>query len=229
MQTVILCGGKGSRMGATSGNIPKPLITIGDRPVLWHLMKYFSHFGFSDFILCLGYKGGMIREYFESSKEKWNIEFADTGLESTKSERLAKIKRLIEGDFFVSYGDDLTDASLHDIVSFHKKHRPVVTLTAVRLQSPYGILKTSNEKITGFAEKPLLNEWINGGYMAAGMELFGYLKLGELEEKVFPALAKEGKICAYKHSGSWKSMNTMKDNAELNELWSQGRAFWKVW
>ena len=231
MKVVILCGGKGERMGEISSLMPKPLIPIGGRPVLWHIMKKFSVHGFNDFVLCLGYRGEQIRDYFRYNSHEWNIEFVDTGIDAQKSERLVKIKdRLDSEDFFLCYGDDLSDVDVTKILETHRKSGKIVTLTAIRLASPFGMIEMdSNGNVIDFKEKPVLDHWINGGYMVVNNRIFDYLHEGELETQVFTKLAKDKSIDAYKHFGIWKSMTTLKDNTDLNNMWSNGTAFWKNW
>ncbi|MBI2598114.1 MAG: NTP transferase domain-containing protein [Candidatus Diapherotrites archaeon] len=232
MKTVILCGGKGTRMSALTEKIPKPLVAIGEKPVLWHIMKIYASQGFDSFVLCLGYKGSEIKKYFEkNNSEKWKIEFADTGENSTKSQRLEKVKKLISDEnFFLAYGDDLSNVDLKKLKKFHEKNKKIVTVTAVKMESPFGILETNaKNEIIKFYEKPILDYWLNGGYMVLNKKIFNYLKFGELEKEVFEKLVREKEIQAFKHSGEWKTMNTLKDNQELNELWENGKAFWKIW
>lgn len=234
MKAIILCGGKGVRMGEITEAVPKPLVKVGDRPILWHIMKIYASYGHTEFIFLLGYKGEMIREYFsqqENVEPTWHIDFVDTGLEATKSERLAKAKDLVDSEhFFLAYGDDLADINIRRVLKYHEYMDTIVTLTAVKLVSPYGILQLGEENmITQFQEKPLLDSWINGGFMACKRELFDYLHLGELEADVFQHLAEKEKICAYKHKGAWKSMNTLKENRELNKDWDSPQPFWKMW
>lgn len=219
-------------MGSISEKIPKPLVLIGDKPVLWHIMKIYAAQGFSDFILCLGYKGEKVREYFEKNREDgWRISFVETGAESTKSERIKRVRDLIDGeDFFLAYGDDVTNIDLHRVLEFHRKAGSIITITAVRMPSQFGIVEIDGSSlVTRFREKPVLNEWINGGFMVVNREVFDYIHLGELESEVFEALAAQKKISAFIHIGEWKAMNTLKDSIELNELWETGKAFWKTW
>ncbi len=232
MKTVILCGGKGTRMGDASEKIPKPLMQIGEKPVLWHIMKLYSSYGFEDFILCLGYRGEKIKEYFENNNhEKWKIEFVETGENSTKSQRLLKIKSLIDDEnFFVSYGDDVSNVDFNKLLKFHEYMGLTATVTGVKLISHFGVIEMNEDNvITHFKEKPTLEYWMNGGFMVFNKKIFNCLDSGELEDVVFPELAKNRQICAYKHKGQWKSMNTLKDNLELHDLWINGKAFWKVW
>lgn len=230
---VILCGGKGTRMGTLTEEIPKPLIFIGEKPILWHILKIYASQGVNDFILCAGDKGDKIRAYFQNNNhEKWNIQLVDTGMNSTKSERLQKVKHLIRGDiFFLAYGDDVADINLTQLLDFHKSRGVIVTITAVRMLSPFGILEKDSDTglITEFREKPKLNKWMNGGFMAVTKEIFNYLEFGELESHVFNELVRIKQICAYNHEGEWRSMNTLKDVIDLNNLWENKNAFWKIW
>jgi glucose-1-phosphate cytidylyltransferase len=228
MKTVIFCGGRGIRLSEHTFDVPKPMIPIGGKPVLWHIMKYYSSFGFNEFILCLGYKGEKIREYF--SKSEWDITMVDTGEDSLKSERLLKVKDLVGETFFVAYGDDLTDANIKSVLEYHKKKGKVATLTATRPVSQYGIINIDNsDNVTSFEEKPAMKEWINGGFFVFNKEIFDYFRKGwELENEIFKSLAEKRQICAYRHNGFWKCMNTLKDVNELNDLWNNNPP-WKKW
>lgn len=233
MKVVILCGGEGMRLREYTENIPKPLIEIGGKPILWHIMKMYKYYGFNDFILCLGYSGEKIKEYFEKNEHEFeNIKFADTGLKSNKAERLKMVENLIDTDnFFLAYGDDISDVNIKKILDFHEKNNKIVTLTSVNLMSQYGILKLNeNDEIIKFVEKPVLEHWINGGFFVINKKIFDYIKKGmELEDDVFRKLAKERNIAAFKHKGFWKSMNTLKDVKELNDMWKTDEISWKVW
>lgn len=232
MQVVILCGGKGARLREYTEEIPKPLVMIGDRPILWHIMKYYSSFGHKEFVLCLGYKGEMIRKSFRDNGDGWKITFLDTGLESNKGERLKKAKPYItEEDFLASYGDDVADVDINKAVELHKKLSKTVTLTAVRMESQFGIMDINeNNEITKFKEKPLLDCWINGGFFVMKRRIFDEIKEGwDLEKETFNHLAQTCQIAAYRHTGFWKCMNTFKDTEELNEMWEKGNTPWKNW
>lgn len=233
MKVVILCGGKGTRLKELTEDMPKPLIEIGGKPILWHIMKIYSHYGFNDFILCLGYKGKLIEDYFKNNNsENWNIEFVDTGEESNKGQRIKGIEQYIkEENFFVAYGDDVADVNIREILNFHIKNNKMVTLTAVNPSSQFGIMEiSSNNEIIEFKEKPKLDHWINGGFFVFNKKIFSCIKDNyDLEKETFEDLVKEKQICAYKHEGFWKCMNTFKDTIELNELWNQNKAPWKVW
>lgn len=235
MQVVILCGGKGTRMGSLTTETPKPLLKVGDQAVLWHLLKRFSSFGHTEFILCLGYLGEQIRDYFsqkENQEENWNINFVDTGLESSKSERIMKIQHLItENNFLLSYGDDLSAVDVPALTKFHLQHGKAVTLTSVPLHSDFGVLEL-NEKnqVRQFREKPRLSEyWINGGFYVCNKEVLKHLYKGEFEEKVLPELAHDEEVVAFKFEGFWKSMNTNKDVNEFNQMVKEGKLPWKNW
>ena len=229
MKVVLLCGGKGTRLRELTEDIPKPLVEIGGKPILWHIMKTYSHHGYNDFILCLGYKGEKIKEYFKDSP--WNISFVDTGLDANKSSRLKQIESLIDSDkFLLAYGDDVSDVNISEVVDKHKAHGKMVTLTAIPLQSNFGILDMNDDNhVTNFKEKPKLDHWFNGGFFVMNKEIFNHLDKGELEKEVFEHLASLNQIVAHKHDGFWKCMNTFKDTQELNEMWEKGEAVWKVW
>ncbi|MBI4019246.1 MAG: glucose-1-phosphate cytidylyltransferase [Candidatus Aenigmarchaeota archaeon] len=230
MEVVMLCGGKGMRMRPHTENIPKPMMSVGDMPIMEHLMKYFLYFGHTKFIACLGYRKEAIESYFNNSE--WDIKLVDTGEETSKSERLKKIAELIKGDsFFLSYGDDLSTVNLEDLYAFHKKNNALVTVTAVRLVSPYGIIKMdSRGKIIDFKEKPVLDHYINGGFFVMDKSVLNMMKDGDdLEKDVLPRIAAMGRLYAFRHDGFWASMNTHQDNIMLNDLWSKGKAEWKIW
>ncbi|MBN4049041.1 NTP transferase domain-containing protein [archaeon AH-315-M20] len=228
MQVVILCGGKGTRLSEYTEEIPKPLVEVGNKPILHHLMNFYASFGYKDFILCLGYKGEKIKDYFKDHKDL-NIEFVETGENSNKAERLMKVKdKIKDNTFLLSYGDDLSDININEVIEFHKKNSKIVTLTAVPLISPFGIIEVNeNQEVTQFKEKPKLNHLMNGGFYVMEKEIFNHIKEGyDLEKETFEEFAKQNQIVAFKHNGFWKSMNTLKDVIELNELYAKGNAPW---
>ncbi len=261
MKVAILCGGKGTRLRELTGVLPKPLVEIGGKPILWHIMKIYSYYGFNDFILCLGYKGEMIKEYFmnqadwryndfildfKSKKheiiykannykvkhEDWKITFVDTGQETNTGGRIKKIEEYIGGDdFFVTYGDGLSDIDLNKLLDFHKKNKKIATITCVNPPSQFGVVEINEEGIiTKFEEKPLLNQWISGGFFVFNKRIFDYIRENDiLEKEPFEKLAKERQAIAYKHKGFWKCMDTYKDTRVLNELWKNNKAYWKKW
>ena len=230
MKTVILCGGKSIRMGVDSP--PKALIKIGKKPILWHIMRYYSSYGFRDFIICLGYKGNYIRKYFKGSKE-FNINFVDTGLETNTGGRIKKIERYInEENFFATYGDGLSDLDLKRLYRFHLEHKKVATITAVKPRSQFGIMSIDpkTELVEQFEEKPILDYWVNGGFFVFSRDVFKYLREDDiLEKETFSRLLAKNSICAFKHRGFWMCMDTYKDNQKLNEIWNKGETPWKKW
>ncbi len=233
MKTVILCGGRGMRLGEHGINVPKALIEIGGKPLLWHILKYYSHFGLNDFVLCLGYLGSEIHAYFEANPANWNITFADTGLDTNTGGRIKSIKTHIgeDEDFCVTYGDGLANVSLSSLLKFHQKHQKIATLTAVNPRSQFGVLHLDAENsVTEFQEKPLLREWINGGFFVFNRRIFDYLNDDSiLEREPFEQLAREREVIAFKHEGFWKCLDTYKDNLEFNQLWDDNEAAWKIW
>jgi glucose-1-phosphate cytidylyltransferase len=230
MKTVILCGGRGTRLG--SEELPKALLPIGERPILWHIMNIYAHYGFRDFVLCLGYKGDLIKEYFKKVKN-WKISFIDTGLNTNTGGRIKRVEHNIKEDlFFATYGDGLSDINLKNLLTFHLKHKKIATLSIVRPRSTFGIVSidSHSDLITHFEEKPILDHWINGGFFVFKKEVFKYLKPGDvLETHSFNRLIKDRQALAYKHLGFWECMDTYKDNLRLNEMWRSGKASWITW
>ena len=256
MKTVILCGGRGTRLGAHGTTLPKALIEIGDKPVIWHLLKIYSHYGFDDFILCLGFLGNEIKRFFVEqnwlntdftlekhsnlpllktveSLENWRVTFAETGLETNTGGRLKKIEKYLDGEemFFVTYGDGLANVNLEKLVEFHKSHGRVATLTSVHPNSNFGLIKVDEDGlVTEFQEKPVMREWINGGFFVFNRRIFDYLDENSvLEREPLERLAREKELVAFPHAGFWKCVDTFKDNLEFNQLWTEGKADWKVW
>ena len=233
MKVVILCGGKGERLRERTEAIPKPLIEIGNKPILWHIMKSYSHHGFNDFILCLGYKAEKIEEYFKNSnKEKWNIEFADTGLETNTGGRIKKIEKYIKDEnFFATYGDGLSDINIKELFDFHKKMNKTSTMTCTSLRSNFGIVDIDNNNlISGFNEKPFMNMWINGGFFVFKRKIFDYLDEDSiLEGKPMENLTKDNQLAAYRYRGFWECMDTYKDTRMLNQMLDNGKAKWMIW
>jgi glucose-1-phosphate cytidylyltransferase len=227
MQVMILCGGVGSRMYPSTQELPKPLIHIGSRPILWHIMKLYSRYGHKDFILLLGFKGEMIKEYFskkENIEPDWNIIFLDTGIDSKKGDRIRMAKGLVTDEkFLLAYGDDLCNVDINKVIEMHNKNCKFVTLTSVRLVSNFGIVEMDeNNVVRQFREKPVLDQWISAGFLVLNREVIDFIKPGMDETDAFEELAKDGKVQAYKHYGFWKTMNTIKDMEELNDLWKKG-------
>ncbi|MDP2939831.1 MAG: sugar phosphate nucleotidyltransferase [Candidatus Omnitrophota bacterium] len=230
MKVVILCGGKGTRMG--NEELPKALFLVGDKPILWHIMRIYAHYGLKDFVLCLGYKANNIRKYFSDVKS-WKINFVDTGLGTNTGGRIRMIRNYINDDYFLAtYGDGLADVNILDIIKFHKNHKKIATLTAVKPRSPFGIvgIDSHTKAVTHFEEKPISDHWINGGFFVFNKEIFNYLRDDDvLERDTFRRLVKDKNLVAFKHNGFWECMDTYKDNLRLNELWSNNNAPWAIW
>lgn len=232
---VILCGGKGTRMWPLTSEIPKPLINIGDKAVMWHLMKKYSASGYKNFILCLGHMGDKIREYFENPENResnWNIIMVDTGKDVDKSKRVEAVKKYIKTDnFLVTYGDDLSAVDVEELVKFHIEKNKVVTLTSVPLYSQFGVLDINeNYEVKRFREKPRLNEyWINGGFYVFNKKIFDILHFGELEDEVMKNLAEKREVASFKFEGFWKCMNTSKDAISFNKMYESGDTPWINW
>ena len=255
MKIVILCGGLGTRLKEETEYRPKPMVMIGTKPILWHIMKIYSHYGFKDFVLCLGYKGDMIKEYFynyeilnndftielgrhnnieihDSHGEiGWRITLANTGERTLKGARLKKVEKYVDSDLFmVTYGDGVADIDINDLVEFHKKHGKIATLTGVMPPSRFGTLSVDKDRVVEFSEKPQTTEGlINGGFFVFSKKIFDYLDTGDscdLEIGVLDKLAVEGELMVYKHSGNWVCMDTVRDMEYLNGLWTSGNAFW---
>jgi len=255
-KVVILCGGKGMRLREETENKPKPLVSVGKYPILWHIMKQYSHYGFNDFILCLGYKGELIKEYFLNYKnhcsdiqfnlkdgtktvlqdgdpvDNWNIIFANTGMETNTGGRVKKIEKYInEGYFFLTYGDGLSDVNIRKLEEYFLEKGKAGVITGIRPQSKYGQITIDHDCIvTGFREKPLLNDYINGGFCVFHKRIFNYMDENcVLEQEIFEILVNRRELAVYKHEGFWKCMDTYKDYTELNEMWVQGNSPWSAY
>ena len=233
MKTIILCGGKGTRMWEETEYRPKALVKVGDQPILWHIMKIYAHHGYQDFILALGYKGKMIEDYFSATRD-FRISFVDTGLESLTGERIRRLKQHIDDDeFMVTYGDGVADIDINKLIDFHHRQGTVGTITGAQPYSKYGFLRFSpdNNLVSGFNQKPLMNnQYVSSGFMVFNKKFFDYL--GEFPngmiEDTFPKLIEEKQLSIYRHNGFWKAMDTLKEVQELNEVWQRGSP-WKIW
>ncbi len=258
MKVVILCGGLGTRLREETEFRPKPMVDIGGRPILWHIMKVYAHHGFRDFVLCLGYRGAMIKDYFlnyeamnndfticlgrlgavayhgEHDEQDYRVTLADTGPETMTGGRLKRVAKYIGDDtFLMTYGDGIADVDLKALVAFHHAHGKLATLTTVRPFSRFGILKLgSDNRVNEFAEKPQIDDgWINAGFCAFHRRVFDYLTGDDcvLEREPLERLAREGQLMAFRHEGFFYAMDTYREYQHLNELWASGRAPWKVW
>ncbi len=258
MKVVIICGGKGERLREETEFKPKPLVEIGGMPILVHIMKIYSHYGFKEFILCLGYKGNMIKEYFlhlsemaynftlklgpekeiihhiKKKIDDWKITFVDTGLETLSGGRVARIQEYLDDDedFFYTYGDGLSTVNINELYDFHKKMNKVVTLVGVNPPSQYGVIELDGKIAKTYREKPTLNGIINGGFWVCNKKVFNYITPDEncpFEEYPLINLTNESQLAVYKYDGYWDSMDTYKQAARLNSIWDSGKAPWKVW
>ena len=233
MKAVILAGGYGTRISEESNIIPKPLIEIGGKPILWHIMKSYSAYKIDDFIICLGYKGEKIKEYFEQLDSKlWNIQLIDTGLDTMTGGRLKRIQDKIDNTFCMTYGDGVSDVNLNNLVTFHKEKKSLATLTAIHPPERFGVLNLSGDYVTEFHEKHTgESSWINGGFFVFEPEIFDYLQNDStvLERAPLETLAKEQKLSAFKHNGFWHPMDTLRDKKHLEDLWTSEKAPWKTW
>ena len=235
MKVIILAGGKGTRISEETNLIPKPLVKIGKKPILWHIMKIYSTYGINDFVICLGYKGNLIKEYFqkENTDEKWNLEFVETGLETSTGGRLKKVQKYVKDETFCfTYGDTVNNLNLKDLLNFHATNKTLATVTACIPPEKYGILYLDGNKVTDFKEKPKnQKDWVNGGFFVLEPKVFDYIKDDQTvwEEEPMKTLVKKGEISAFKHTGFYQPMDTLKDKNLLNKLWDLNNAKWKVW
>lgn len=258
LKVVILCGGVGTRLREETEFRPKPMVNIGNRPILWHIMKYYAHFGVRDFILALGYRGEMIKNYFchyelmnndvtiELGKPEkiaihhshdeagWKITLVDTGEKTLKGGRLKKVEKYISDDtFMMTYGDGVADVDIGALLAFHRSHGKLATVTAINPTSRFGELKTDGDRVVALREKPQDGEsLINGGFFVFNRAIFNYLNPSDscdLEIGPLEDIAQEGQLMVYKHRGFWACMDTLRDMEYLNKIWESGQARWKVW
>ncbi|MDB9950619.1 glucose-1-phosphate cytidylyltransferase [Candidatus Thioglobus sp.] len=253
MKVVILAGGFGTRLGEYTESIPKPMVTVGGRPILWHIMKTYAHFGFNDFYLALGYKAEVIKDYFlhyhslnsdftvdltsgdiqphQVEKTDWRVTLVNTGIETMTGGRIKRLQSFIGDEpFLLTYGDGVADINLNALVNFHKSHGKMVTLSAVRPSARFGDLDFDGDRVSSFQEKPQLHEgWINGGFFVCEPELFNYIDddTQMLEREPLEKVVQAGELMAYKHDGFWHCMDTKRDRDILESLWSQ-EAPWRV-
>mgnify|MGYP001222365665 FL=1 len=224
MKVLILAGGLGTRLSEETDLIPKPLVKIGEKPILWHIMHIYKQYGFKEFVILLGYKGHMIKEYFANNNENnWDITFLDTGQKTDTGGRIKRAAQHIDNQtFMLTYGDGLADINLIQLLSFHQKHGGLATMTSVQLASRFGILEIGDEeRVTQFKEKPKDNEaWINGGFFICEPGILNYIKNDEtiFEKNPLATLANDGELFTYRHRGFWKCMDTLRDKRELDEL-----------
>jgi glucose-1-phosphate cytidylyltransferase len=256
MKVAILAGGFGTRLSEETDIRPKPMVLIGGKPILWHIMKHYSHYGYNEFVILLGYKGYFIKEYFanyfihqsditidlksnklevhNNSSEPWKVTLVDTGSDTMTGGRILRAKKYLENEpFMLTYGDGLSDIDLKKLVSFHESKGKLVTLSTVQPEGRFGVLNLDKENVLNFLEKPKGDgSWINGGFFVCKPEVFDYLKNGDetiFEREPLENLAKNHELIAYRHESFWKPMDTLRDKMQLEELWKTGNAPWKVW
>ncbi len=255
MKAVILAGGLGTRIAEESTIRPKPMIEIGGKPILWHIMKIYSAYGINDFIICLGYKGYMIKEYFanyflhvsdvtfdmasnkmevhQNNVEPWRVTLVDTGDGTMTGGRIRRARPYLNEDTFcLTYGDGLSDINIAELIEFHGRQKTLATLAAVQPPGRFGALSLCGAKITGFQEKPQGDGgWINGGFFVLSPKVLDYIDGDDMfwEREPLERLAHEGNLSAYVHRGFWQPMDTLRDRNQLDELWSSGNPPWKIW
>jgi glucose-1-phosphate cytidylyltransferase len=258
MQVVILCGGQGTRIREVADDIPKPMVPVGGRPILWHIMKHFDHYRLEHFVLCLGYKSHVIKSYFLNyplneadftisltgagrvevhdppPREAWRVTLAETGLQAMTGCRLKRIEKYIEGDtFLLTYGDGVADVDINALLRFHKRHGRLATVTAVRPPGRFGEMEVRGADVVEFNEKRSTAQgWINGGFFVLDRRVFSYLEDSPdlmFEQGPLTSLARDGQLAAYRHHGFWQPMDTYRDHKYLNDLWDAGNAAWAVW
>lgn len=257
MKVVILAGGKGTRISEESKLKPKPMIEVGGMPIIWHIMKLYSTYHFNEFVICCGYKGQMIKEYFihyysyrsdstfsladrtvtvhENHIEPWKVTLVNTGLDTLTAGRVLKIKDYIDEDeFMLTYGDGVSDINIHELLDFHHRNDKIATITTTQPSGRFGALKidTDTNQVKSFKEKARTDSaWVNAGFMVLNRKIFDYLGDGNemLEAGPLEAVAEDGEMTAYKHAGFWSPMDTLRDKEYLEELWATGKAPWKIW
>ena len=258
MKVVILAGGLGTRISEETGTRPKPMIEIGGKPILWHIMKGYSEYGFNEFVICLGYKGHMVKEYFinyflynsditvelhnnqldvhYTNTESFKVTLVDTGITTNTAGRIKKIEKYVKGEtFMLTYGDGVCNVNIKDLFAFHQNHGKLATLTAIRPPGRFGNIESNADGlISKFQEKPEDESlWINGGFFVLNAGIFRYLQADveneQWEKKPLTEIAADNQLVAYKHSGYWKCMDAMRDKVELEEEWESGNAPWKIW
>ncbi|WP_299252687.1 glucose-1-phosphate cytidylyltransferase [uncultured Cytophaga sp.] len=256
MKVVLLAGGLGSRLSEETSLRPKPMVEIGGKPILWHIMKIYSHYGYNEFVICLGYKGYVIKEYFanyflhqsdvtidiaenklevhNSHAEPWKITLVDTGIDSMTGGRIKRAAKYLNNEpFLLTYGDGVGNVDIKALVDFHKKNKKLVTVTAVQPLGRFGALSIDDtDSVSSFYEKPQGDgAWINGGFFVCEPEAINYIKEDATiwERAPMEAIAAEGQMAAFRHEGFWKPMDTLRDKNELEEDWNSGQAQWKLW
>ncbi len=258
MKVVIFAGGFGTRLMEETEARPKPMVEVGGKPILWHILKIYEHYGFNEFVICLGYKASFIKEYFYnyylhnsdvtielsnnnikvhySETESFKVTLIDTGLNTNTAGRLKRIEKYVDNEtFMLTYGDGVSDVNIHELLEFHKSHGRLATLTSVQVPGRFGNLEINSKgEVDSFVEKPMGDGvWINGGFFVLEPGIFKYLTDDadniQWEKEPLSAIARENQLAAYKHFGFWKCMDALRDRVELEEMWKLGKAKWKLW
>ena len=257
MKVLLLAGGFGTRLSEETDIRPKPMVEIGGKPILWHIMKIYSHYGFNDFVILLGYKGYYIKEFFanyflhrsditidiasgkmeilNNTSEPWRVTLLDTGLHSMTGARIKKARKIVGDDaFMLTYGDGVANIKIDDLLKFHSSHKKIVTMTSAQPDGRFGALEISDQdQVLQFKEKPKGDgSWINAGFFVCEPEVFDYIDDDEstvFEQEPLMRLAQDGEIFTYKHHGFWMPMDTLRDKNKLNEMWRENKAEWKIW
>jgi glucose-1-phosphate cytidylyltransferase len=258
MKVVILAGGLGTRLSEETISIPKPMISIGEKPIIWHIMKIYSHYGFNEFLILGGYKCYIIKEYFvnyfvhqsditidlvkndieilDSKSEPWKVTIIDTGLDTLTGGRIKRAEKYLKDEsFLLTYGDGISNINIDELIQFHRKHGRSITMTAVQPEGRFGAVEfdINSDRVHRFIEKPRGDgAWINGGFFVCEPSIFDYINFGDQtiwERTPLEKLAQKGELFAYKHFGFWKPMDTLRDKIQLEELWQNNKAPWKIW
>ncbi len=255
MKTAILAGGVGSRLAEETDVKPKPMVEIGGRPILWHIMQHYAHYGFKDFVIALGHKGEIIKRYMidfglteddltvsvgngdvlrhGNRRPDWTVDLMDTGVQTMTGGRIKRLQPLLdEGTFFLTWGDGVSDVNIAELLKFHRAHGKLATVTAVRPPARFGCMMFDGERVTEFSEKPQTSEgWINGAFFVLEPGIFDYIEGDPTawEREPMEQLARDGQLMAFRHAGFWQCMDTLRDRRLLESLWSSGNAPWKVW
>lgn len=257
MKILILAGGFGTRLAEETHTIPKPMLEIGGRPILWHIMKLYSHYGYNEFVILLGYKGYYIKEFFANyclhqsdvtfdlsknsikvhtnHSEPWIVTLVDTGLNTMTGGRILRVRDYVgDESFMLTYGDGVADINIDEVLKFHRSHGHMVTVTSVQPEGRFGsVFSDKTGRINHFVEKPAGDgAWINGGFFVCNSGVFNYLRNGDatiFEREPLEELSHDGELYTYKHTGFWKCMDTQRDMLQLNQLWNEGQARWRVW
>lgn len=254
LRTLILAGGFGSRISEETVAKPKPMVEIGRDPILWHILKHYAHYGHSDFVIALGYRGEVIKQYFaqyaalagditvrtgvglverdRTEIEDWTVHLVDTGYDTATGGRMRQVAHLLDDTFMMTFGDGVSDVDLNRLIDFHKSHGRLATITAVRPPARFGHVELDGDAVVEFSEKPQTGEgWINGGYMVLERRVLDYIDNDDMyfQKEPMERLAADGQLMAYRHASFWQCMDTMRDRVLLENLWDSGRAPWKVW